>query len=300
MTQAKKSVSGFSPNSKKARTISAMSLTGKPICKLVPPGECQFTEEWSSCKLLERVEVSETSSLLRFDLPKKDEPLNLSTCACILAKADLKNREGEDEAVIRPYTPVSTNDLKGCFDLLVKNYGKDGRMSTHLCEMDVGSSVDFKHIPFNVKIQAPFKPKHIAMIVGGTGITPMIQALHAILGSEERSKYKVTMLYGSKVSSDILGDEILSQWARDYPELFTHKNILSHEPDNSEWTGNRGYISLDLVKEDLPSASMGDDVIVFVCGPPPMMKAICGPREEKKVTGILSEAGYIDSQVFKF
>ena len=120
MTQAKKSVSGFSPNSKKARTISAMSLTGKPICKLVPPGECQFTEEWSSCKLLERVEVSETSSLLRFDLPKKDEPLNLSTCACILAKADLKNREGEDEAVIRPYTPVSTNDLKGCFDLLVK------------------------------------------------------------------------------------------------------------------------------------------------------------------------------------
>ena len=51
------------------------------------------------------------------------------------------------------------------------------------------------------------------MIVGGTGITPMIQALHAILGSERHSDYKVSMLYGSKVSNDILGQELLEKWS---------------------------------------------------------------------------------------
>lgn len=109
--------------SKKSRTMSTatLSLSGDPVCKLAKPGECQFTEDWTTCNLVERVEVSSTSSLLRFGLPNEKEPLNLSTCACILAKADLAVAEGEgSEAVIRPYTPVSTNDLVGSFDLLVK------------------------------------------------------------------------------------------------------------------------------------------------------------------------------------
>ena len=108
------------PVSKKARTISSLSLSGNPICKLVEPGNCQFNEDWTSCKLVERVEVSSTTSLLRFDLPDKEAPLNLSTCACILSKAELPNQDGDNEDVIRPYTPVSTNELVGHFDLLVK------------------------------------------------------------------------------------------------------------------------------------------------------------------------------------
>ena len=69
---------------------------------LVPPGVCQFTDEFQAVPLLDRFPVSETSSVLRFGLPNEKEPLNLSTCACILAKADLPDREGNLEAVIRP------------------------------------------------------------------------------------------------------------------------------------------------------------------------------------------------------
>lgn len=74
-----------------------LSLSGNPQKALVPPGKCQFTEEFRSVPLLERVRVSKTSHVLRFGLPDSDQPLNLSTCACILAKANI---EGED--VIRP------------------------------------------------------------------------------------------------------------------------------------------------------------------------------------------------------
>jgi cytochrome-b5 reductase len=98
--------------------------------------------------------------------------LNLSTCACILDKDDLHDREGKLEGVIRPYTPISTNSQIGSFDLLIKNYGENGRMSTHLCNLKEGAEVSFEHIDFNVKIQAPFPCKKLYMLVGGTGISP--------------------------------------------------------------------------------------------------------------------------------
>ena len=56
-------------------------------------------------------------------MPDATKPLGLSTCACVLAKADLTVAESsgsEGEAVIRPYTPISTNAQIGSFDLLVK------------------------------------------------------------------------------------------------------------------------------------------------------------------------------------
>ena len=50
------------------------------------------------------------------------------------------------------------------------------------------------------EIQYPFsrlRLAHISMLVGGTGINPMIQALHAILGTPGNTT-KVTLLYGNK------------------------------------------------------------------------------------------------------
>ena len=204
------------------------SLTGKPVKSLVPPGQCQFGEDFVSVPLLERTKVSSTSSVFRFGLPDASKPLNLSTCACILVKANCETPEGEMEDVIRPYTPISTNAMIGSFDLLIKNYGEKARMSRHLHEMPIGETVEFKHIAFNVKLQAPFPQKKIAMLVGGTGITPMIQALHAILGDPESPTEEVVMIYGSQNSSDILGRQMVKEqelryrtlrWEQSFPPL---------------------------------------------------------------------------------
>ena len=264
---------------------------------LVPPGQCQFKDEFTSVPLLERIPVSATSSILRFGLPDTSKPLNLSTCACILAKANIA-----DEDVVRPYTPVSTNALNGCFDLLIKDYGESAKMSRHMCEtLKVGDTVDFKHIVFNVKIQAPFRPQKIVMLVGGTGITPMIQALHAILG-DPTTKTQVTMLYGSRLASDILGQELIDAWDKEYgDERFTNVHVLSHEPEDSSWTGRRGHINKELIEKYVPDPSAGDDLMIFICGPPPMYNALCGPREEQdEIKGVLAEMGYKASQVYKF
>lgn len=141
-------------------------MTGPPVASYVPPGKCQFVETLVAAPLLQRTKVSPTTSVLRFGLPDSSKSLQLSTCACILANADIKG-----ENITRPYTPISTNAQIGSFDLLVKDYGPEkGTMSHHLCtQMAVGDFIKFKHIPFNVKTQAPFEFERIGMLVGGTG-----------------------------------------------------------------------------------------------------------------------------------
>lgn len=282
-----------------------LSLSGSPTLALVPPGQCQLTETFDALKLIERHDVSDTSSVLRFELKDTTKPLNLSTCACILAKAELdviKSDSGNiktKESVIRPYTPISTNKLMGSFDLLVKNYGVNGIMSKHLCTMPIGESVEFKHISFNVKIQAPFAQKQIGMIVGGTGITPMIQALHAILGDD--AACNVHMLYGSRNSQDILGKEMLDKWEKEYPNKLSVTHVLSHEDEtNTEWTGQQGFITKDLIETHFPSPDGGKDVMIFVCGPPVMYDVFCGSRSESELSGVLKQMGYSTEQVFKF
>eukprot|EP00521_Asterionellopsis_glacialis_P007098 CAMPEP_0195285206 /NCGR_PEP_ID=MMETSP0707-20130614/3132_1 /TAXON_ID=33640 /ORGANISM="Asterionellopsis glacialis, Strain CCMP134" /LENGTH=294 /DNA_ID=CAMNT_0040344673 /DNA_START=30 /DNA_END=914 /DNA_ORIENTATION=+ len=289
--------------SKKLKVTLPTTLTNPPTKSLVAPGKCQFSTDFQSVPLVERYTVSDTSQVLRFGLPDTSKPLDLSTCACILAKADIPNakKDGEIEAVIRPYTPISTNADVGYFDLLIKDYGPEsGHMSNHLCDtLKVGDTVDFKHIEFNVKIQAPFDQTQIGMLVGGTGITPMLQALHAILGGEEKTN-KVSMLYGSKESSDILGKDLLDQWCESNSDNLSVTHVLSHEPEDSKWSGDRGFINEALIKANMPPPSAGKDAIIFVCGPPPMYNALCGPRQDKELGGLLKEMGYEASQVYKF
>jgi hypothetical protein len=125
------------------------SMTSPPIKALVPPGECQFTPDFTSVTLLERVAVSETTNVLRFATPNDTQPLNLSTCACILAKADLPKGDSvtETEPVIRPYTPISTNAQIGSFDLLIKvrNLPTDPVSSVPHCRLFISHTKCFSY-----------------------------------------------------------------------------------------------------------------------------------------------------------
>jgi len=183
----------------------------------------------------------------------------------------LMDREKEELVdVTRPYTPISTNEQVGCFDLLIKDYGEHGWMSKYLCEeLEVGGTVEFKHIDFNVKIPAPFKHKKIGMIAGGTGITPIIQALHAVLGTgpddQKSSTESIALLYGSRSSDDILGGEMLSSWAKDHESKFTCVDVLSNEPEGTGYEGETGFIDKAKIQKYFPPASEGEDVIIFVC-----------------------------------
>ena len=269
----------------------ASTLSSPPHAAVYPAGQCVFGEDWTAATLVAKERCKETTVILTFELPDASKPLGLSTCACILAKFD---RDGA--AVVRPYTPISTNAMIGRFELLVKIYDQ-GAMSQHLDGLQIGDAVEFKHIPFNVKVQYPFKPK-VGMLIGGTGIAPMIQALHAILGTADDTTV-VSMLYASKIKEDILAQETLEAWAANSEGRFSCKHVLSEELEESSWTGARGLITRELIEAHLPAPT--DDVVIFVCGPPGMYESLCGPRNEPQdLKGILAEMGYTAEQVVKF
>lgn len=109
------------------------------------------------------------------------------------------------------------------------------------------------------------------------------------------------MLYGSKVSNDIVGKELLHKWADDYPHQFKLVDVLSDEPADSDWKGATGFISKELIEKHLPLPDDKDGKFqLWVCGPPPMYKALCGPRDEKEVKGLLGEMKYQPEHVYKF
>eukprot|EP00658_Telonema_sp_P-2_P055115 TRINITY_DN43824_c0_g1_i3.p1 TRINITY_DN43824_c0_g1~~TRINITY_DN43824_c0_g1_i3.p1 ORF type:complete len:199 (+),score=49.04 TRINITY_DN43824_c0_g1_i3:143-739(+) len=192
------------------------------------------------------------------------------------------------------YTPISTNALKGKFELLVKVY--DGGLSQYMDEMKLGDTLNFKHIDFNVKTQYPFGCARICMIAGGTGVAPMLQALHAILGTGG-DETQVTLLYGSRTEQDILGLDILTEWEKQSNQQLKVVHVLSEE--SAGWAGRTGFIGKDLIVENLGDRACSDTQ-VWVCGPPPMYDALCGPRSEVALEGVLADLGYQPEQVYKF
>jgi len=256
-----------------------------------PP--CFLGEEWSSLPLKSVSTVNHDSKLFEFALPTDTTPLNLPVCACLLLKAPGIGEGGED--VVRPYTPVSDDLRTGSFDLLVKVY-ENGNASQFLNNLSVGSRVEFKHIPFNVKEQYPFAKESLVMLCGGTGITPMYQALQCLFREDGMdTDTKVTLLYANKTEDDILLKEELDQMQKSNPDRLQVTYLLDHP--SAGWDGVEGRIDAGLIQKICPPPS--EDQLVFVCGPPGMYDVLCGQRGEKDVTGVLKDLGYC-STVVKF
>jgi cytochrome-b5 reductase len=265
---------------------------------------CIIPTTWLPLPLLTRKAISHDSSLLEFGLPE-GKSLNLPTCACVLVCAPGMAQDGSD--VVRPYTPISKETMLGKFELLVKRYD-GGVMSSWLDKLPLGASVDFKHIPFNLKVQYPFEgKKSITLVCAGTGITPMYQALHKLLDTpgDDRS---VTLLYGNKSADDILLKDELDAMAAEHGRRLKVVHVLGAAPDDAAppgWQDTPTYVAetgwIDRAKIEQYAFPPSSDTLLFVCGLPAMYEALCGPRTEAGIVqgSVLHELGYTEDMVAK-
>lgn len=165
--------------------------------------------------------------------------------------------------------------------------------------MNVGQRMEFKG-PLPKYPWEANKHDHIALIAGGTGITPMYQLARQIFKNPD-DKTKVTLVFGNVSEDDILLKKELSDLENTYPQRFKAFYVLDNPPKG--WTGGKGYINKDLLKTVLPEPKEGN-IKLFVCGPPGLYKAISGtkvsPKDQGELDGVLKELGYNKDQVFKF
>eukprot|EP00747_Dinoflagellata_sp_TGD_P209363 gnl/TRDRNA2_/TRDRNA2_82760_c0_seq2.p1 gnl/TRDRNA2_/TRDRNA2_82760_c0~~gnl/TRDRNA2_/TRDRNA2_82760_c0_seq2.p1 ORF type:complete len:141 (-),score=33.07 gnl/TRDRNA2_/TRDRNA2_82760_c0_seq2:65-487(-) len=140
------------------------------------------------------------------------------------------------------------------------------------------------------------------MLAGGTGITPMYQALERIVGTAG-DETQVTLIYGNKSPKDILLRDELDALAAEAKGRLKIVHIVGEKPDQEPiagWTGELGWV--DKAKFQKYAFPPSDDTFVMVCGLPALYTAFCGPRDEAVVAAgtILHELGYTEKNVVKF
>ena len=239
-------------------------------------------------------DVNHNTKLFRFALPEDDMVSGVTLTSAILTKF---KPEGE-KPVIRPYTPISDEHATGHMDLLVKKY-PGGPMSSHMHDLKPGDKLDVKG-PLPKYPWSANKHDHIALIAGGTGITPMYQLCRAIFSNPD-DKTKVTLVFGNISEEDILLKKELANLENTYPQRFRAFYVLDNPP--ASWQGGSGFINQELLKTVLPEPKE-ENIKLFVCGPPAMMNSISGnkksPKDQGELVGILKELGYSPEQVYKF
>ncbi|KAI7866994.1 hypothetical protein BDF14DRAFT_1882106 [Spinellus fusiger] len=250
---------------------------------------------------LEAVEkINHNTSLYRFALPEKEQQAGLSVASCVLTRYPITKKDGSTGYVIRPYTPTSTEETKGHFDLIVKTY-PDGKMSKHIANLKVGESLEIKG-PISKYNWEENTVENVGMIAGGTGITPMLQIIRKVFSEKSSdNKTKITLIFANQTEEDILLKKELAALEEKNADRFKVVYVL--DSPKKEWAGVKGYVTADLVKSSLPSPTT-EKSIVFVCGPDPMVAALAGPKNKDKsqgeVSGVLKELGYDSSNVYKF
>ncbi len=163
-----------------------------------------------------------------------------------------------------------------------------GRVSNHLNDHAapghtlhvLGPSGDFV-----VRPEAGQQRK-LVLIAGGSGITPVVSIAETVLATESSSQ--VVLIYGNRTWEDVIFGRRLEALARRYAPRFILDHVLE-EADN-DWTGGRGKLDAHVTAERLDAVGLtGEDVQYYVCGPPPMRKAVRQALSERGIADIHEE-----------
>jgi cytochrome-b5 reductase len=223
--------------------------------------------------------------LFRFELPS-DKSLELPVGKHISIVAKLKNSEGELEEVKRSYTPTSSNDDKGFFDLVIKIYPK-GKMTQFLDHLKVNEDEIEVLGPKGLFTYKKNEFKKIGMIAGGTGITPCLQVIEHVL-KDKTDKTELSLLYGNITEDDIILRDVIDELAKKH-DNFKVYHVLNEAPEN--WNQGKGFITKEMIEKHLLVKGSSKQQFLM-CGPPPMIKFACVPA--------LKELGFEDKDHVTF
>lgn len=294
------------------------SLTASPLPSLVSPplpapvahSSALLSLDGKSrtpLKLHSKTIISHDTRIFRFSLASLNHRLGLPIGNHVYICA---RKAGS--LIMRAYTPISSDELLGYVDFLIKVYYKNihpkfpegGAMTQYLDELKVGDEIEVKgpigHFTYlgNGYFKANKtlrQTSHISMVAGGTGITPMLQLIQHILSSPT-DRTKLSLIYANRTPEDILLKDKLDNWAHLFPTQFkVYYTVDSGYTE--EWKGGKGHVCLEMCKEAFhcekeKTAEAHLESIAVTCGPPGMI--------EHCVMPIFQKLGYDENHRFAF
>merc|ERR1712083_423320 len=133
------------------------------------------------------------------------------------------------------------------------------------------------------------KVSKIGMLAGGTGVTPMYQVMRYIDRNKESDQTEISLIFANRTEKDILLRDELKEMMASNPNIKVFHTVEKLEDEEQDWNGGIGYISSEMITENMWSPS--EDVVMLYCGPPPFNKAM-----KKQLAAI----GYPSTNVLKF
>jgi len=158
----------------------------------------------------------------------------------------------------RAYSLSSCALDRGGYEITIK---RDGKMGTRLVDWaKPGDKLGV--LPPAGKFLPVYEPnKHLICIAGGSGVTPFRG--FAREAARRKLKTRITVLYSVRTTNDIIFNDEFHQLQLDDENFNFYVTCTRLHPEDA-WTGRRGRITADWVKEhihDLPST------VFYACGP---------------------------------
>lgn len=255
----------------------------------------QGMDKWVDLKLIQTIDESHNVKRFRFALPSEKHVLGMETASAVLVRLPGE----ENKKLSRPYTPITDVDQKGYVDLLIKRYETGKFTPLFFDKVKNGDTVQFLGPAPKYKWE-PNKHQTVALLAGGTGITPMYQLMRAIFNNPE-DRTKVLLIDCNISEDDILLKKEFDIYRRKFPDRFQVIYLLD-KPLGQYDSSLPPRVNREIFEKYLPKP--GSDSKIFVCGPPGFYKAVSGEKQSVKkqgpLTGILAELGYTADDVYKF
>ena len=148
----------------------------------------------------------------------------------------------------------------------------DGRVSNHLNEtIQAGDELAVLGPSGNFTVEPrAVNERHLVMIAGGSGITPIMSILETVLRLEGGSQ--VTLIYGNRGWDDVIFRDRLAALCDEFGQRLQVDHVLERPPEH--WSGGKGLLTGDVLEARLEALGIQDDGLIryFVCGPTPMME----------------------------
>ncbi|KAK7202044.1 NADH-dependent fumarate reductase [Novymonas esmeraldas] len=247
--------------------------------------------EWSTVVLREVREggvYGAGSRVLRFNMPGALQRTGLALGQFIGIRGDWDGQQ-----LIGYYSPITLPDDVGVIGILAR--ADKGRLAEWISALQPGDAVEMKacggliidrHFAARHFLFRGHKIRKLALIGGGTGVAPMLQIVRAALKKPfVDSMESVQFIYAAEDESELTYRSLLQSYEREYgSEKFRCHFVLNNPP--AQWTEGVGFVDAALLRSAVQAPS--NDLLVAICGPPIMQRA---------VKGILHSLGYNDNLV---
>jgi len=123
----------------------------------------------------------------------------------------------------------------------------------------------------------------ILCMAGGSGLAPIKAILEQ--AASEGVERDVSLYFGARRREDLYAVAELTELAKRWRGRFSFVPVLSGEPEDSDWVGERGFVTEAVRRQR--GAGIAEHH-VYVCGPPPMVDA---------ALSVVRDAGVPDAHV---